>query len=422
MIRRIILIAGLHSMFLIGVYLLLVFFNLVDVIPNNTNVLKWDSVWFYEIKERGYHYVPNSVCNLAFFPLFAYMWKLFSIGGLLICSVNYVLFIGSFLLFFGKRKRPISHLFFFLSLPTTVFFCLPYSESLFFVFGIIFILGLKHDNLVVKSLSLLGLCLTKSVSIIICPIILIVMVMSIPLASNRCHLSNSEVKNAIVLLFIAMGAIFIVNGIQMYQTGKWFYFLEVQKYWSRSFEFPSIPFTSSSPERVLIIDSIALIVGLISFYFCTKWVILFICQLLGKNNFYVPVSPEILFSAFFLTSTCIIDVFFTYKVDNQTSIWSIGRHILCSPFVFCFLDWVIKCYKPSKSDCFTLTILVIVGVFITDILPYRYFLEYYVLFFGGLALMNWLPKANYLVYPLYLINVIYICFLFQDFLYAEWIG
>lgn len=107
--------------------------------------LRWDSGWYLSIIRNGYSYDPDSQSNIAFFPAFPYLTRLFDwilpggeiFAGLL---VVHLALLGALLYIFQLARIDYPDetawrtLFFLLIFPTALFFSAFYTESLI-IFG-----------------------------------------------------------------------------------------------------------------------------------------------------------------------------------------------------------------------------------------------------------------------------------------------
>lgn len=271
-------------------------------------------------------------------------------NGLEISFLNLIVFIVSFILLIGKDRYKTIYLLVIGSLPCFIFFFLPYSEAWFFLFGTLLIIGYRKDSRLLQIIGLFGCCLTRSVSTFFIPAIIITEL----LAYRSSGISKRKlIANILINTATCFSSILIVVLIQGVQTGKWFYYIEVQKYWKRHWLFPSLPFTNVSSNKVLGIDAVALIVGLVTMFFCFKWAYAYVSTEIRKEG----VSPEgtaicrsVYFSALFLSAIAIVDTCFTYDIAGRTNMQCMNRHLLCTAFAVCFLNWINTVYKPERSD------------------------------------------------------------------------
>jgi len=399
-------------------------FSIVNRIPDQFNVVKYDGEWFNGIRNFGYIFAPNQMSNMAFFPFFPYLWKWTFLNGLQISFVNLIIFAASFFLLIGKTIYKTSYLMIISTLPCFIFFFLPYSEACFFLFGTLVILGYRKDSTALICLGLLGCCLTRSVSTFFIPAIIITEL----LAYKDSGISRKKlITNIIIYTLVCVSSIFVVILVQGLQTNKWFYYIEVQKYWKRDWLLPSVPFTTISPNKVLGIDAVALILGCTAIFFCLKWGYAYLVSEKKLARIRVTVKSShicksVYFSALFLSAIAIIDTCFTYDIEGSTNMQCMNRHLLCTSFALCFLNWIHKDYNPEKWDIYFIIGLLLSGIFFTGVINYIHHTIYYILFGMSFFLYKFFPKSQPALVLLFLFNVFFMVIFYQDFINGFWIG
>jgi len=108
---------------------------------------RWDTVWYVEIVERGYRFVPGEKSSVAFFPLYPLFISIIKLivgdtvaAGLLISNLSFLL--ALILLYrltearFENRATAARTVFYIASFPTAFFFSAAYTESLFLLFSV----------------------------------------------------------------------------------------------------------------------------------------------------------------------------------------------------------------------------------------------------------------------------------------------
>jgi hypothetical protein len=401
------------------IYLGLFKLNVLSVLPNEIGYLSWDVAFYRDIKDIGYVYATSKATNMAFFPLFPYIWKMVHLSALQMGVFNFALFACSFIWLIGKEKFKAIYLLVLISIPCFIFFYLPYSESLFFLFGTLIIKGYRNDKFNLLIIGILGCCLTRAISTVFIPMIII---------TELLHWKNSKeliafpYKRILVCCSAALLAILIVISIQGIQTGKWFYYMEMAKKFNRALIFPSFPFTTISPDRVLGIDGIAWVVGFIATYFCIKWSIISFGSFFLRQDYPLSTDRSVYFSALFISAVFLIDTFFTNHIEDRTNLWSINRHLLCTPFAVHFINWFFKDCRKEKPDLYSLTIILLSGLFITGVYQYQLHIYFYLIFVTAIFLSKFFDKALFLLYPLYAFNLMLAIVLYHDFLSFKWAG
>ena len=393
-------------------FIVLILNSKKSILPNNINVLNFDAYFYYSIKDIGYLYEPNVGNNLAFFPMFPLIWKLFAVSPIGISMINLLIFLSSFWFLLKNEiiDRKVTLLL--LSIPSLIFCCLPYSESLFFLFGVLILLGYSRKSKILLFFGFLGASMLRSVCMIFIPAIIL------------CELfidTSTPIRQRFLSMFAKLVATltgFFIAVIYMgYYTGKWFYFIEIQKFWHRHWATPDFPLTTLSPQRVLGIDAIAFTIGCLSIYFILKH----IYSAIYDNNRKNLLEPNVFFSTLYLAGMTILDTFFTYSTNHATNIWSINRHLMCTPFAIIFIIYLYKNFQPSKYEYIGILIIILIEIFATGIYQYSNLLPFYVLFFSIILFFKskW---SNYLFVAYYLSAVFIQLSFYNDFLFGRWVG
>lgn len=396
-------------------YHILYYYYMVGYIPNNRNLLQYDGNWYRSIKDNGYEYWPKRGCNLAFFPLFPLWWKLLNVSPLIISWLNAAIFIISFVFLVKSEKTSYSLILFIISIPSFIFFFLPYSESVFFVFGTLILLGYEKKSIVLRCIGFLGSSIARSVCLLFIPLIIIC-----DLILNTQEKNNfpNRLKSALFSIVSCLVGLSITVLMQYHATGKWFYFLTVQQYFKRTWIIPKFPLTTISPDRVLGIDSIAFVIGLLAIGSCIQF-FLTTRQFSRK----IEIRPSILFSALYLGGITIMDTFFSLNWNGAGNIWSINRHILATPFFVFFILWFATYKKWNLKSLDIIPILIVITcIYITGTYKFRLTLIQYISFFICILIFRFFPKyQNYLIL-VYAFEVFYQLSFYNDFLKGQWLG
>lgn len=407
----------LHFLLLLALYFCLHKSGVFSILPDNANILKWDAEWYLSIKSDGYVYLSGQMCNMAFFPLFPVFWRFTFLNNIGIAVVNLAIFVFSLRLLLKYSDLPPLKILLILSVPSFIFFFLPYSESLFFLFGVLVIKGFEDNSRTWTCLGLLGCSLARSVSVIFVPALLIMMVADLYTLSNTTG-RRAIFINTVVCCASCIAGVLIVAYMQWENTGTWFYFLKVQQYWSRGqILIPGIPFTTISPRRILQYDSLALLTGMLSIFFGVKYVVEKI-----KVRSGTPMPKSVFFSILYLAATTLIDMLFTYKIGNQTNIWSLNRHLFCTPFFVWFLIWFWNSCQNKRWDAYLICGIVCLCFGISGIykypLPAIYFLCFSVLF----LVVKHFPVLEKFGMLIYLLNLFLQAKLFYEFIWGDWVA
>ncbi len=141
-----------HGYILIHLFILLVLAlifrsaEITTLLPGNHNLTNWDAGWYYSIVQHNYVFHENVQSNLAFFPLFPYLWKLLNVSFAGISIINGIIFYIGFFILSVTFKIPWQKGLVLLSVPSLFFCFTAYSESLFYLCSVCLLCGLKLDN------------------------------------------------------------------------------------------------------------------------------------------------------------------------------------------------------------------------------------------------------------------------------------
>lgn len=400
-----------HVIILLISYLLLFQFNVVKAWPDNINLLNWDGEFNYSIMEDGYEYIPYSGSNMAFFPLFPLFWKLTSFSAIWISALNFAVFLCAIFWLFKTEKVSGQQLLFILSIPSFIFFALPYSESAFFLSAVLIVVGYRDENPTLKNLGFFLASLAKSVSIVLIPAIILCEFISHSYQQSR----PKNHKPIYLSIGSSILGVFIVGLVQGIQTGKWFYFFEMQQFWGRRWIIPEIPL-----HTPVAYDAIAWIFGVFAIYFCFKhFLSIYFPKMTGNQN--AVLTKPVFFSLMFMSATTILDTFFTYNMGGA-NLWSLNRHLFCTPFTVVFIIWLIRDFQPTKSDCIFIFSMLTFGLYLTDAYLSYKITFCYILFYSTLILLKLRPHFVPLLLAIYLINCVILISYYTDFLSGKWIG
>jgi hypothetical protein len=312
--------------------------------PSTASLIYWDAGWYHSIATNGYQFDPNQVSNTAFFPLFPYVWRLLGVGEAGISAVNFFFFItGCFLLFrYFDAKLKIKLIY--LSLSLAVFYTTPMSESLFFLFSVLILIGLHKDNQLMTLSGVIGACLCRSVSTVFVPSFLLLFVF-------RSIKDGKRKKNLyIVYTLTSLIVLFFVFFIQYLQTGDFWAFSHSQKFWSAHFQLPDIPFSTWQPEENGYVDQLAVFISFLSMIYV---VYLFVSKL---KNTAASISDAAMFSVLYLAGTATLMLF-----THGGGFNSMNRYILSTPFLFMFMREVAQ-FDFKKS--------VVIGIMLFGLVYY----------------------------------------------------
>lgn len=315
--------------------------------------IHWDSEWYQSIANNGYKYIENESCNVAFFPFFPYLWKW--IGGNILSAIvlnSTAIAIGSTIIFRIIHLTKLQKLYF-LSLPLSVFYFVPYSEALFFLFSSIVLLGFKKSNYWLLFIGILGAGLTRSVLVMFVPAFLFVLVINFDKKTLKKTIFDS-------LLFYGTLALslLIVLLLQWQHTDVWFAFSKVQKTWGHVLQTINKPLTSWSKDAFGF-DILALAIGLYSGYLVLK-IFLQKVKILKSNVEFSDPCFHFTISYNFCIALFILGF-------QGGSLHSIDRYILSTVFYIYFAYSIIK-DKNAKKHLLSIITLSTILLFCSDLI------------------------------------------------------
>lgn len=227
-------------------YFVLYQFGFVENLPNSQTLNSGDAGFYYSIKEQGYQYSSEGASNSGFFPLFAYLWRWLHLDWMGISILNGLLFLVS-LSFLCKLLKPdYLILGLFMASPYQFFMWVPLSESLFFLFCVAILYGIKKDNWKLIFFGVLLATMTRAVFLFFIPAFVGMSLMSQPIQHIWRDVAWKKlIFNYLLPCFLGLA---IVVVIQYFATGKWFAYFEMQsRVWGRSFGFPAFPLGYRTP-------------------------------------------------------------------------------------------------------------------------------------------------------------------------------
>lgn len=297
--------------------------------PTSESIVRYDAIFFREIRDTGsITYVPNTPCNAGFSPVFPYVWRWLHVPALAMSLINFALFAGALLVLANDLKLSARQVLLYLSIPSTMFFFIPYCEALFFVAGVVLIHGLQKENI---PLSCFGFFLTgiiKSSALLFIPAIVFVALIGSAQRSWKDALAKG-------LLYAASSSsgLLLVALIQYLQTGVWFAFAKAQVGgWQHVFQWPAFPLTTWDNARMMWLDGAAFMVCILAFVTC---LLLLYRRLLRQGS---KEHSAFLFSAAYLGMVMVYILFFHSKdgATHTTSIMSANRYVFATPFFVVF--------------------------------------------------------------------------------------
>jgi len=371
---------------------------------NISNFLNWDAGHYNLIKVNGYEGL-----RIAFFPLFPLMWKLLHADTIEIVLINSVVFIVSFFVLIKDLKLSIIEILIYISIPSFIFFFLPYTESIFFLSSLILLLGLKYNRIQFVCIGLLLATLSRPAFTIFIPALLI---------SELLVENNKKIFSRLGLyFFVTLIGILIVGIIQYRDTGEWFKFFSIQKEWGNKLQFPRLPLTSWEDGVIVRLDGVAFFIGTIAGGFLTA----FLLKL--KPLSMIDVSKEVIFSLAYLGGMSLSVLIF-----RGGSLFSLNRFVFAAPFIIvAFNFWLKQNFRFNTKQLLFIFIFIFLfwllfGSYVNIQTLLNFFLlSFYVfLIFGIKSDKNIVKKIVPIL--LILLNITFQIILYVRFLNGDWVG
>ena len=298
---------------------------------NGDSVVKWDAAHYLWIAQNGYVSFRQ-----AFFPLLPFVWRLLSFDPIGISALNATLYLTSLIFLSWRLHLNTKTLLVWIILPSTIFYFVPYTESIFFASTtlVLFALGSRSRNLVTLGLILCTLC-RPAFTTLVPSVLLVAFVFR---TDGRKFLLDSTTY----IIASAIG-LFIVSLVQHHFTGDWLGFFTAQKAWGNQPQLPSFPLSSWGGQAVTRLDAVAFLFGLT----CAAY----LCKILwgkmrsGKCN----VTPEVLLSCGCLSSITLLTLFF-----RGGELFSLNRFVFATPFAVVLLDHAMNMRRPLSLKHYAL--------------------------------------------------------------------
>lgn len=412
-----------HAIFVLATYYVFLFLGFSEPDFNIGKLKLFDGGWLYSIVENGFVYDQNGQSNIAFFPLFPIIWKFLAVDQISICLINYF-FYGVGLIVLQKLWRFDDILLLIsLSIPSAIFFYLPYTESIFFLSCALLLYGLDRST----SAAVVGMflaCFSRSASFVFVPIIVITCLFNL-------NFSLKNFKRLGLLLLACLSSFFLSQYYQYLDTGKYFGTFAVQKFWNREMNVPQLFLTTWDSGRLIWLDGLAFLTGVLAIYFS----ILFLIRKIRNEN--STIRESLLFSIGYLGLITITSTIYTgVDAAGGTTLLSINRYVFATPFFVVFLSYLTKLnlVKVKHIVFFLVFSLAIWSCFgfwdeIRNVIPGEMSKTSTKLYFAIVTLYSFMylliSKSKYkklLWSGLYVFNVMLQMVLFNYFIKAIWVG
>ncbi|MCE3296098.1 MAG: hypothetical protein K0R65_1812 [Crocinitomicaceae bacterium] len=282
--------------------------------------LNYDAWHYFSISTKGYEEYQQ-----AFFPLFPFFWKLLSVNARGIVLVNALLYLGSFYFLAKSFSLNRREMLFYLCIPSSLFFFLPYSESCFYVGAVLLIVGVKTNRFILTLVALFLCSLARPAFTVLLPALILMEIMS-------------EGKNIKVILadigaylLVALSGTLTVAWIQFCCTGKWFGFFAAQRLWGNYLQLPTFPLRTWGGDTIIRLDGTALLFGGMAAF------ILVACFLRIGPFGKLKLPREVVLSLAYLAGITLAVLLF-----RGGSLFSLNRFVFSVPFIVVALDYYLK--------------------------------------------------------------------------------
>ncbi|MCT4666071.1 MAG: hypothetical protein N4A45_12655 [Flavobacteriales bacterium] len=395
------------------------------------NIIQWDAVHYQRIKENGYQYSFDRSDKddyiFAFFPLFPLIWKASGLTGIGVVFLNYFLFAISIFLLIRLLVPEKDHWFYLVLsvlLPSMINFLIPYTESTFLLMGTIGIIGLYRDKYWLYFFGMTGVAMARpSFTFLVLALICVEFFFYISHLKLKTFFKNTFLK--IIPLFFGTFLVMLIQ--RLYDSPKWFSFVEVQAYWKNEFRIPEE--ISDWSHEGFAMDIVILFVLFVPFF---ASVIFWLWNQFSKGqikilNYHCKKDYLLLLSIVYSIGTVLFVMLF-----RGGGLQGLYRFILNSPFTFIWLFIGFGYWKkiPKFIQLSIFGFLVGYSIYLLDHLPYAQ--EWNYSYFGGFQIVAilafWIfqerKNENWYKFSLLLLlfaNVLWTSFLLNSYINDSWI-
>lgn len=397
--------------------------GIFTILPTNTNLVHWDASWYQSIVQNGYYYLPDEQSNAGFFPGFPLLWKALGGSPLLMSLVNALLFLIGIYVLNKTTRATTMQLIYLMTVPSALFFFVPYSEALFFLFGAGIIYSWERKKLKLLLVMAILAALVRPVFFFLLPAIVLT------------HLLTYKKRNTEIgwkqYLLIFTGVIFgalLGFSIIAYYTGDFFAYSKSQvEQWNHTFGWPSLPFTTWRGARMLWLDGLGLFVVVLAMISLVKMTYTRFVKFIP-----VQVSAMEIMSLGYLVMIFVYVLFFHPEEEGRTSLLSMHRYVFCSPFLYFLMFKNMSRYTINQSNLITLLTALFISLIAIGF-PFGALLNWptnpilfyaaVIVFFLIQSLVLVQAKADkYILLTVSLVNLSLQLYLFHSFLNGNWVG
>ena len=397
---------------IIGIYILLFVLTIFTIqqtwikdLLDSANFLYWDAEHYNFIKENGYQGY-----RVAFFPLLPLIWRFFSFSIYGIAFINVIIYLSSFYILIKTLKiTSASEIAIYLSIPSFIFFYLPYSESMFFLCSLLILIGLKNNKENLVYAGLFFAILSRPAFTIFIPALIITEILNRP--KDKIYFRIG------IYLIITLIGLIVVGIIQYIDTDEWFKFFSAQKGWGNELQIPKIPLTSWAGGFIVRTDGFAFLIGILAGSYLTALIFKFNCL---REKI---ISKEVIFSLAYLGGITLSVLLF-----RGGSLFSLNRFVFATPFIIVVLNyWINQEFHFRNKQLFIIFGIVFLFwmlfgsyVHIQEIIKFTLLSLYVILLFALKSDNQFIKKYSFLV--LIFTNFTFQIIFYLRFLSGGWIG
>lgn len=369
---------------------------------SESNFVNWDAEHYSFIKEKGYEGF-----RVAFFPFFPMLWRFSTLGVHGILFLNAFIYIGAFYCLMKSMRLKFYETVLYLSIPSSIFYFLPYSEAVFFVSATVLLLGVKKQKIFLVLVGLFLCTLARPSFTILIPALFIMEFLG---NENRKQI----VTNCLLYCAVSALGIGVVGWIQYQQTGEWFQFFAVQKGWGNYLQMPQFPLRSWGGNMIVRLDGVALFFGVMT------GIVLVLFLVRSQRVQLIHLPKEVILSLAYVAGiTASVFLF------RGGSLFSLNRFVFAVPFIMIAVNYYLNsefCFS-NKQLGIALFILVLYWLSFASYVHIQAFLKflaaslYVVLVFGLKSNSSIIQKIS--IYALILVNFIFLIIFYIHFLTTE---
>lgn len=369
---------------------------------SESNFLNWDAEHYYFIKNNGYEGF-----RVAFFPFFPMLWRFSTLGVYGILFLNTSVYLIAFYFLIKSMILKNYETILYLSIPSSIFYFLPYSEAIFFACAVLLLIGIKKEKTILMLVGLLLCTIARPSFTILIPALIIM-----EYFGNKSK--KLVLRNSLLYILTTIIGIGLVGLIQYNETGEWFQFFAVQKGWGNYLQVPHFPLRSWGGNMIVRLDGVCLLFGL------TSGILLILYFFKSRIFDSLKLPKEVLLSLAFITGITASVLLF-----RSGSLFSLNRFVFASPFIIVVVNYYVKCdfSFTVKQLTFALLILIFYWLSFASYVHIQAFLKFfavslYVLLFLGLKSNNRLIN-KFSAICFITVNFIFLLIFYLHFLLTE---